>query len=127
VDAASQFKSIFLCGHSHRTMILKYEGRNGMVSELMIASMVSGNNYYRDPVTGPEAYWKDFLKRNARVNSQKDLENVRFIEREGRGRLRDYFESYGNGYARVDVSDQGITVTFQSADLSQECIIRKLY
>jgi len=127
VDAASRYKSIFLCGHSHRTMILKYQGQQGMVSELMVGSMVSGNNPYRDPVTGPGAFWKDFLKRNAHVKSPKAKENIAFIEREGEHRLRDYFEIFGNGYARVDVSDKGVTVSLQSAELSQEPIVRSLY
>ncbi len=143
VEAAAKTAAkggVILCGHSHRNKILKFESPLGKVSELMMATMVLGNT--RDAFANPrdkmEVYWaacdqslqlavKKAKTEKAKVAAQGNLKKGEEIKSYYGPYLKEYFEVSGNGYAKLDISDDGITVTLQSAQLEQAPIVKTLF
>jgi len=138
VEAAAQKAAkggVILCGHSHRNKILKYESDQGKVSELMMGTMVLGNerDAFKDRRDTLEQYWTaaDAALQRAvdRAKTEKARETALKNQEKGAESksyygpyLKEYLEVSGNGYGKLEISDEGIKVTLQSAQLDQEPI-----
>ena len=120
----SEYHGIILCGHTHRTMMLKYERDGKSVTQFTV-------NTYLQPARSRMKYagvsedLSGFIAAFRKFRVKKGAQSAMF-EKEWLPWLALYREwtSFNPkypaaGYARFHVSDQGIQVTVQSGDLAQ--------
>ena len=120
------YDGIILNGHTHRNRVLKYVRDGHTVTQYTIGSYVIADTAkmrYESTKNDTAAFLKKF--RNAKyvaTPERKQLFDAEFVPF-----IQGYQEfnalkgrSTAAGYARIKVSDAGVTVLVQSADLSQK-------
>ena len=113
-ELLSRYNGIILCGHSHRTMLLKYAKDGGYVAQLTVSTLLAPaekKNRVRRFDTDLAAFEAIFRQRRLKTPEQ----NERF-DRLWKPYLTEYREAPGAaGYMKVLVSDAGVKAVFHPA------------
>lgn len=112
--------SFILCGHTHQTQLLTAKRPGGTITQFSVGTCFTEDMkraQYRVTATTPEQIMPE-LKR--RANKFKNWDKV---YRELVPYLSQAWFAKGQGYAVLDISDAGVTITVQSAQLKQKPMV----
>ena len=120
-ELLSRRNGFILCGHHHRSMMLKYRKDEREVVQLSVASLVqptAEQNRVREIDTDLAKFEKGFRKR-----FNKPEQNKRFDRFWVPGLTEYRYVAGGPGYMRIDVSDAGVRAVLHPAASDDEPVI----
>ena len=126
-ELLTEYNGILLAGHCHQNMITKFE-KNGKAMYQVTVSTYTVETPLKtmrmiDTRTTPEQAKARFIEK---VKMKKADHILSVFREKWAPNITEHRHFRGVGYAKFDVSDKGIQVTYQSVDLTQEPIKIKL-
>lgn len=118
-DRLLEYNAVLLCGHCHRNTVTVFEKNGKKLVQITVSSFLEPN---KKGEIRPAENTKDTMVENYRKSLTARWKKEAFIpefDREWAQYITDYRNFGGAGYARIDVSDSGITIDYQSRVLTQ--------
>ena len=116
LDLLLDYNAVLLCGHCHRNSITTFEKNGKKLVQVTVSSLLDpklakmrihpAENTVKERLSG----YRDNLK--YRLQSEAFIPD---FDREWAAYITGYRDFGGAGYARIDVSDKGVSVTYRSA------------
>ncbi|MBQ7207369.1 MAG: metallophosphoesterase [Lentisphaeria bacterium] len=120
LDQLLEYDAVLLCGHCHQNSVTVYEKNGKKLVQVTVSTYLEPK---KKMLLHPAENTKDQLLARFRDSLKGRWKKADFLpefEREWAPYITDYRNFGGAGYARFDVSDAGISVTYQSAVLNQK-------
>jgi len=118
IDLLLEHNAVLLCGHCHQNSVTVFEKNGKKLVQVTVSTFLDpkpkkvrvrpAENTVKQRLDG----YRDSLK-----NRWKNASFIPEFDREWAAHITEYRNFGGAGYAKLDVSDAGITVTYQSAIL----------
>ena len=120
-DALAPYNTVIISGHIHNNLLLQYTKKGKTVTQITVSSWLSAKNAKKMQakiVSTDKKQFKTRLTRQAEKFKKPDfIPNV--YEKSWEPYLQ-YTAISGNGYAQLFISDQGITLLYQGADIKSK-------
>ena len=118
-DRLLEYNAVLLCGHCHRNTVTVFEKDGTKLVQITVSTFLEPN---KKGEIRPAENTKDTMLENCRKSLTTRWKMEGFIpefDREWAPYITDYRNFGGAGYARINVSDSGITIDYQSRILTQ--------
>ena len=128
LDQLLEYDAVLLCGHCHRNSITTFEKNGKKLVQVTVSSFLEPKT--RKMQIRPAANTvKQRLSgyRNSLKNRWKNEAFIPEFDREWAAHITEYRDFGGAGYAKLDVSDKGISVTYQSALIDQPPVTVRIH
>jgi len=111
-EMLSGTNAIILCGHSHRNILMRYDGPWGKMAQISVGSCVSSaTSRMALGNTDLEKFWAWWTPNYAKSKDNKARLQKFYIPY-----LKEVYELNGYGYAKFLISDGGVLVEFHGKD-----------
>lgn len=115
-----KYRSFILCGHTHRTLLLTAKRPGGTITQFSIGTLFTADTkkaMFKVVASTPEEFLPELRRRATRFKCLDEVEKNLIPY------LTEAWFIKGHGYAKIDISDAGVTITVQSAYLAQKPIV----
>ena len=126
-ELLSEYNGILLAGHCHHNTVAKFEKNGKSMRQVTVSTFIPPWPLHRlrmedSGISLEQA--KQKFKEKLKIRKVESFLPV--FEKKWEPFVTEYRDIKGVGYARFDVSDKGITVSFQSVDTSQKPLVIQL-
>ena len=120
-ELLAEHNGILLAGHSHHNTVAKFEKNGKSMRQVTVSTFIQPWPMRKlriaDSGISTEQAKQMFVKK---VKLKKEERFLPVFEKQWAPYVTEYRDFSGAGYARFDVSDKGIRVSFQSVDTAQK-------
>lgn len=120
-ELLTEYNGILLAGHCHHNTIAKFEKNGKSMRQVTVSTFIQPwplkKLRMQDSGISVEQAKKEFIEK---VKRKKEDRFLSVFEEKWAPFVTEYKDFKGAGYARFDVSDKGISVSFQSVDVKQK-------
>lgn len=120
-ELLAEHNGILLAGHSHHNTVAKFEKNGKSMRQVTVSTFIQPWPMRKlriaDSGISTEQAKQMFIKK---VKLKKEERFLPVFEKQWAPYVTEYRDFSGAGYARFDVSDKGIRVSFQSVDTAQK-------
>ena len=124
-ELLAQHNGIILAGHCHQNAVTHFEKDGKNLTQITVNSFIDVKPVQKMQLT-PSLWTLERFHKYCLKRAKNNTAYIEALKNQWFPAIRDYKNFSGAGYARISVSDQGISVSFQSVDLSQKPVTIQL-
>lgn len=126
-ELLAEYNGIILAGHNHQNTVTKFEKNGKAVRQVTVSTSIFDGNIRRNWIIQSSQDLEYFKKSVIlKAKRRKVFSFIPVFEKQWCPFLTEYKKFNGTGYAKFDISDDGVSVSFQSADLTRKPVTLQL-